>query len=210
MTNPPKFKCAWIKKPELWKRVDDFRAQYWPEGTLPVDIEAIIELRLKLSIVPVRGIFFEWGIDAWLQHDLKGIVVDEQRYLNQKCTDRLRFYLAHEVGHFVLHANLYRSLQLNSIDEWKFIEMNLPPEEYGAFEWQANEFAGRLLVPRDVLEGEVQKARQLITHNSRLYDHLREDPDAVLPRISPPVARLFGVSEWVIETRIQRENLWRW
>ena len=47
---PYEFECKWIDKNDLWKTADEIRSRYWPEGTLPVDMEKIVELRLKLDI----------------------------------------------------------------------------------------------------------------------------------------------------------------
>ena len=88
----------------------------------------------------------------------------------------------------------------------EFIE-NTPENEYGSFEWQANEFAGSLLVPRNMLQSEV----------SRIYDEIKRHGIAhllpeyetdILARNSMKLARPFGVSSIVIEIRVRRENLW--
>jgi hypothetical protein len=44
------FSCRWIDKEKLWKVADDVREKYWPEATLPVNTEKIVEFRLKLYI----------------------------------------------------------------------------------------------------------------------------------------------------------------
>jgi len=77
----------------------------------------------------------------------------------------------------------------------------------GAFEWQANEFAGRLLVPHANLVKEVNKACEPIRENN-LVTFLKTDSDAVLSRVSPALAKPFGVSTDVIEIRVKREGLW--
>lgn len=48
------FKCPYIDKREIWQSADTFRNKYRPEETLPVDIESIVEKRLRLNIEPVH------------------------------------------------------------------------------------------------------------------------------------------------------------
>ena len=75
------------------------------------------------------------------------------------------------------------------------------------FEYQANEFAGRLLVPREDLVHEIENALKLLELNNML-EYLKADPNAVLSRISTQLSRPFGVSTDVIERRVDREKLW--
>ena len=79
--------------------------------------------------------------------------------------------------------------------------------EYRSFEYQANEFAGRLLVPREDLIHEIGKTVETLKCNNML-EYLKGDPYAVLSGISPQLAKPFGVSTDVIETRVKREDLW--
>jgi len=85
--------------------------------------------------------------------------------------------------------------------------LNVPDSEYGHFEFQANEFAGRLLVPRESLILEIEACLETLKKNG-LLNYVSENPDAVLSRISPTLCKPFGVSTQVIEIRVQREELW--
>lgn len=80
--------------------------------------------------------------------------------------------------------------------------------EYRSFEWQANEFAGRLLVPVKGLDSILSEACTMLKNDKKLMDYLTRDPDAVLSRISPQLCKPFGVSEEAIEKRVKREGLW--
>jgi hypothetical protein len=93
------------------------------------------------------------------------------------------------------------------LEEWKNFVHALPEKEYSNFEWQANEFSGRLLVPYPELITEFEKVLKIIEENN-LGQYLESDPDAVLSRISPMLCKLFGVSTVVIETGVKREGLW--
>ena len=119
----------------------------------------------------------------------------------------MRFSFAHELGHFFLHKYLYTRFGIDSPEDWKDFILNVPENEYRSFEWQANEFAGRLLVPRPELRAEMEKVGKVLKENN-LIPFLEKDPDAVLSRISPMLCKPFGVSTEVIERRVKRERLW--
>jgi len=146
-------------------------------------------------------------IDAYLKRDLSGIVVDYDCYMNDKFTNRMRFSFAHELGHFFLHKDIYMKFEIDSPEDWTNFVLNMPENEYKSFEWQANEFAGRLLVPYPDLENQIEKVGGILKENN-LIPFLGIDPDAVLSRISPMLCKPFGVSTEVIERRVKREGLW--
>jgi Zn-dependent peptidase ImmA (M78 family) len=204
---PSEFRCKWIDKSELWFFADDIRKTYWPEGTLPINIEKIVEFRLNLLIKPKRGLFSSIDMDAYLEMDLTAIVVDYDFYMNEKYANRLRFSFAHELGHFFLHKEVFSSFDLIDPVAWKNFILNVPENEYSNFEWQANEFAGRLLVPHLDLVSSIEQAAATIKENN-LTDYLENDPDAVLSRVSPTICKPFGVSADVIKRRAEREGLW--
>ena len=197
----------WIKKEELWQITDDFSNKHWPEDTVPVDMEMIVEKRLGLNIEPMRSLFRDHDIDAYLRLDLKGIVVDLECFMEERFRNRVRFSFAHEIGHYVLHKDVIEQIGLSTSDDWKNHVLALLEKEYRGYEWQANEFAGRLLVPCQKLEKEIMKLFESL-NDAELLEHLKVDPDAVLSQTSHILAQPFGVSEEVIERRIEREDLW--
>ncbi len=202
------FRFSWMEKEDIRKKADGVRATHWGNKSLPVDTEYIVEFNLRLDIEPVKGLFAEFEIDAYLKFDLTGIVVDFERYMNDKFKNRLRFSFAHELGHYFIHRNLLKNLSFNSFSEWKEFILNLPVKEYKSFEWQANEFAGRLVVPLSDLKIHLKQACEKLKENGSLPQYLKKDPDLVLSFITPFLCRPFGISEEVIETRVQREGLW--
>jgi Zn-dependent peptidase ImmA (M78 family) len=201
------FECKWIDPVSLWNIADETRIKYWPESNLPVNTEEIIEFRLRLNIEPVKYLLSTVDIDAYLKRDLSGIVVDYDCYINDKFANRMRFSFAHELGHFFLHKDLYIKFGISSPEGWKDFILNVPENEYKSFEWQANEFAGRLLVPYLELKTEVKKVVEILKENN-LLPFLEMDSDAVLSRISPMLRKPFGVSTEVVERRVKREGLW--
>jgi Zn-dependent peptidase ImmA (M78 family) len=192
---------------DIWDCAEDVRNRYLSSDKLPVDVEAIVEFKLKLNIEPENNLMQTTDMEAYLRSDLRGIVVDHDHYMNEKFANRMRFSFAHELGHFFLHKDFYNMIVFESAEEWENILLSLPDTEYGFFEYQANEFAGRLLVPREDLVHEIENALKLLELNNML-EYLKADPNAVLSRISTQLSRPFGVSTDVIERRVDREKLW--
>jgi Zn-dependent peptidase ImmA (M78 family) len=134
-----------LKNEEIWKRADEFRQKYWGDR-IPVDIELIAERNLDLLMIPVPNLRSQADTEAYLSGDLKEIVYDPDTP-----EVRIRFSVAHEIGHFVLHSDVIKILRTSSPEEWKETQRTLPEAIWGRAEYPAREFAGRVLVPREQL-----------------------------------------------------------
>ncbi|MBN2347049.1 MAG: ImmA/IrrE family metallo-endopeptidase [Candidatus Aminicenantes bacterium] len=203
--DPKKFEAPFIRKEDAWLRADQIRQRYWSSGELPVEVELLL-YPLGLELVPHHSIKETGDVDALLLGDLKTIIVDYQDYMNDKMQNRLRFSIAHELGHFVLHQDVFKDIAHVTIKDWiQFIRL-IPQAEYSYIEQQAYEFAGRLLVPSDRLGREF---RQLIK-KAKNAGFLSWDKtgEAALGFIATPISRIFGVSLEVIEKRLRREGFW--
>jgi len=136
-----RIQIPFLDNDEIRRKADEFRKEYWGDR-IPVDIELIVERNLRLTIIPVANLFSEAHTEAYLSGDLREIAYDPARP-----EPRIRFSIAHEVGHYVLHGEIIKQLRTSSYDEWKRIQLDLPDGLWGRAEYQAREFAGRLLVP---------------------------------------------------------------
>ena len=119
----------------------------------------------------------------------------------------MRFSYAHEIGHYQLHRGLYADLAITTIDDWQLFISSVPDREYRFIEWQANEFAGRLLVPRNMLVEQIGSVKTTLAKNGRI-DLLKRDPGMVLESVSTYIAKPFDVSAEGIKIRVERESLW--
>jgi len=171
---PSDFRCKRIDKKELWSIADDFRKTHWQDGRLPIDIENIVEFRLRFIIEPKHGLFSLIEMDAYLNMNLSTIFVDYDFYMNEKFSNRLRFSFAHEIGHFILHKEIFAEFEIRTVEDWKNFILNIPDYEYSSFEWQANEFAGRLLVPHADLVLTIEQAAKVIKEKN-LINYLEND-----------------------------------
>jgi hypothetical protein len=187
---------------DVRRRADAFLAQHHPDCTIPVPIEEIIEFELGMDIVPTPGLHQFLEVDGFITSDLQEIWVDQFVYDSRP--GRYRFTLAHEVGHSILHADIFRSRTFHSVAEWKTFVNSIPDKEHGWLEYQAYAFAGLALVPREPLEAATTKCVDLIRGEGIDLD---ENWDFAWSRIAAFLAKQFEVSTAVIERRLQKDEL---
>ena len=206
MNDPRKFKAPFIPKALIWQEADRLRAEHPAGRLLPVHILDLAEFDLDLDLVPVDGLREELDIDALLMGDLSSILLDKRSFMSPRLEYRLRFSVAHEIGHLILHRDIYAGLKHATAREW-FDDISAIPEvEYGWVEWQAYEFAGRLLVPPEPLREAFQAAIQS-AQAAGYSDWLAAD-EAALDYIATRIAPKFGVSSEVIAKRLRVEKQW--
>ena len=204
-TDPRNFKAPFIDQQQCWNAAETFRLQYWPSADIPVDVLAIAEFDLDLGIRTVTGLKQEADTDALLLSDWKTLVVDQQQYMDPRFNNRLRFSIAHELGHYVLHKSVFETIPRGSSEEWISFMKDMPDKEYSFLEYHAYEFAGRLLVPLNELKMEFEKALVEVEQSGISR---RKLSDAHLSYLCNPPAKRFAVSPDVIERRLGREKLW--
>jgi hypothetical protein len=206
LKDPRRFKAPFIPKERIWEEADKLRAAFPAGRELPVKVLDLAEFDLHLDLVPISGLREELDIDALLMGDLKSILLDKRAFMSPKLEYRLRFSVAHELGHLILHRDIYAGLQHSTSKEWFDYISAIPEVEYGWVEWQAYEFAGRLLVPPNALRENFQNAVR--TAEAAGYADWMGADEAALDYISTRISQAFGVSTEVIAKRIRIEKFW--
>ncbi len=115
--------------------------------------------------------------------------------------------MAHELSHYYLHKEQILKAKFSSIEEWIDFRQNIPEEDINWFESQADEFAGSLLVPKNVLISLLEKERSKIEKYINSTD-CEESHEHAINAVSLLLCGKFEVSHKVIETRIRKEKLW--
>jgi hypothetical protein len=110
LNDPRKFKAPFIPKARIWQEADRLRAEHLAGCLLPVHILDLAEFDLGLDLVPVDGLREELDIDALLMGDLSSILLDKRSFMSPRLEYRLRFSVAHEIGHLILHRDIYAGL----------------------------------------------------------------------------------------------------
>jgi Zn-dependent peptidase ImmA (M78 family) len=135
------------------------------------------------------------------------IFLDKQAYEDFEGGDhweerRLRYSVAHEIGHFVLHRQEILASFFESIGDFK--KWAGRREDCNSAEYQAHEFAGRLLVP---LESLVRVYDEACAAEDRKSTGWREQPNA-RSDLAKKIGPRFGVNRGVIEVRFDHEGIW--
>ncbi len=187
---------------DLRKKADEFLSAYNPSGAIPVPIEEIVEFDFNINIVPVLGLQREFEVEGFTSSDLKNIYVDEYVYTDY--LNRYRFTLAHEIGHIVLHRNLYNANRFSSIAGWKEFINSLSEEEHGWLEYQGYAFAGLVLVPRGSL---IKHTSEFVKRIKGKKISLEQNWDFTWELIIEHLGKAFQVSSSVIEKRLDKDSI---
>lgn len=180
------------------KSADNFRDEYW-DSTVPIDIEKIIDVKMGINIIPSPGLQNLCDTDALISSDWRSITVDYNRYLDERYQNRLRFSFAHEIGHFILHKNIYKSFKIKSTKNFQSFIKEIPSAQYGYLETQANKFANFLLIPRERLISETKKWTKKNAELNNLIVSGKLNKKDVNSYLAIPISKVFGVSENAVE-----------
>lgn len=194
------------RREEIRRLAEETRVQYWSADVLPVDIDLILE-RLRVEIIPVARLRKEVGVDACIAADLTAVYLDLEYSRDERMNPRVRFSLAHELGHIVLHPHIfedYRAHAPGGVLDWaKHIRSRYDIE---LLERESNEFAGCFLVPADLLQDRYNKLYPFVSQ--RMLEN-NIDPESVSAEtlygyMANEICREFEVSSTVIEIRLGR------
>jgi hypothetical protein len=143
-------------KQEIEQKANEILNSYYNNGeiSLPIDIESIIETELKLRLYIEPGLTNQFTGEAYLTIDAKRISVDEDLFSNNRRRSRLNFSLAHEIGHYVLHRDLFS--MVNSVEDYLKEIKKVDDKTYEIIEKEADIFAGFFLMPRIVLDAYIE------------------------------------------------------
>ncbi len=196
-----------LTKKEIKSRAEEFNNTYNSEKEIPIPLELIIESKLKIDIVPIPHLKLELENDAFISKDFTSIFIDQLCYMEHET--RCRFSLAHEIGHYCLHKTIYENLVYTSKDEWKEIYLSIDDEDYGWVEFQANYFAGCLLIPDFSLQSEFNKIldRIILLINEAKNEGINRETylESAVSHISTKLSPIFNVSTLCMESRIKKD-----
>jgi Zn-dependent peptidase ImmA (M78 family) len=167
-------------------------------GSPPIEVELIAE-RKGFDLIPIEGLRNLSSTDAYLSTHLKQIAYDPNVVNN-----RIRFSIAHELGHYYLHKEILDAVRFESFDKWKKTIKEIPGWFWGTVEKQANQFAAKLLVPRRLIIATIPDYSFELSAAKLI---IPDDIDAIREFLAVPLARKFEVSEDVIRIRLERENI---
>lgn len=197
------------KDDEIWAAAEEFRCRkdIRPYANVPIDVFSIAEIVLRLDPLLAPRLYDRFKVDAAISFDLTSIFLDKQAYEDFERGDRweekrLRYSVAHEIGHCVLHREEILASSFESVRDFR--RWAGRREDCNSAEYQAHEFAGRLLVPLRVL---AQVYDELCAAEDRRNKGWREQPNA-RSELAKKIAPRFGVNRGVVEVRFHRDGIW--
>lgn len=196
-----KIKIKFIKLAEIKEKANSFRQKFWNEE-IPIDIEKIIEIKLRIYIITVPQLRVLCDTDAFITPNKNQIYVDKDMYMDERNRNRLRFSYAHEMGHYILHNELYESLNIDNYEDYYRFYDELSEEEYGKIETQANLFASYLLVPRDRLAVYKQEVERKFIKK----EIVNIEKEMLNSYLAIPLSKLFGISEEAMKNILNNED----
>jgi Zn-dependent peptidase ImmA (M78 family) len=186
---------------------EEFRSEQIFDNSLPVDIERVIEDTMGISIIPIKSLQKSCDMEGFISKDFKKIYVDEDLYMDDRYYKRVRFTIAHEIGHLLLHRSNIDGLKFENENDWIKFRMGINDKTLGWFETQASEIAGRILVPFDQLVESFKEARTSIMKKHSSWDSQKLDDDEIFIMAAQMICKRFDVSADVIERRLRKENV---
>jgi hypothetical protein len=155
------------EKSEIEAKAAQALKDAYPGGvTIPIDIDLLVESNPRVDqIVPIPSLESRFGVAGVLtvrparRFD---ILVDEDTLDYQR--SRASFTIAHELGHVVLHAEVFAGCK--TVDEAVSLGVRLK-KAYRFLEEDANSFASSILMPH----------RQILDHTAALYQYLVKNGD---------------------------------
>jgi hypothetical protein len=152
-----KIKINYLTDKDVEKVTTDLLRHFGVFDSLPVPIEQIVDKKMRINVIPFPNLLDVFGTNSCISGDLSSLYIDERLYTNLPL--QFNFALAHELGHFHLHAHIYKNRPFSTIEGYKAFIRDFDETAYAAFEAQAHSFAGQFLVPSHVLEHQFELNR---------------------------------------------------
>lgn len=194
----------------VWRKINELRTEFeiLNEDRTPIDVFTFLEVDLGLDPIPFDDLNAKYRVEAAIKADFSGIYLDAEQYaLMEKGPEwklsRLRFSVAHELAHYFLHRELPQAADFASLPDFALWTTSYGGRKYSA-EQEANEFAGRLLVPESRLASLFDKfapEAELLVPNFMQSGSIRD-------KFAEKVAPRFGVNAQVIAIRLDRDGVW--
>lgn len=182
---------------------ESFLKEHHADLSIPVPIEDILELKLGVEIRPLPGLRQAHSRSGILLSSGKVIAVDNHDFESNQT--RLRFTLAHELGHILLHEVHVKSVSIDDAAQaWKQYS-SIDSKVLGEMESDASYFAGHILVPRVALVAELDRVKQKLPADPK-HD-ITGKGVAVRDTVARTMASPFGVSPKVVRIRLEEEGL---
>lgn len=152
---PKEIRIKYLSEKEILKKATSFLDKYNSKMEIPVPLEKIAEKDLDINFLTVPNLKNLIECDGYVSDNFKTITFDDDIF--NSCEVRAHFTLAHELGHYFLHQDLYNSYQIKDIDSFMKFQKSIGDKGWRSLEIQANIFAGFILFPYKPLKSLIEK-----------------------------------------------------
>jgi len=200
----------WLPEAVIHRHADNLRLQHFPDGKIPVDVLLLVE-DMGIHLVPIPFLQQETGAPGCIAMNEDEILVDQDVLMKPNRENYLRFTVAHELGHKILHDNLITFLREQaegSVQRWNDLMVEYQRHDLAEnFEWQANEFAGHFLVPPHALAFALQPFLESLRQDAVRASVFTVEQIAAF--LAPRLNGRFQVSQEVMQIRMSKEPMIR-
>ncbi|URD70655.1 ImmA/IrrE family metallo-endopeptidase [Leptospira borgpetersenii] len=147
---------------------------------------------------------------AYLNVEKNTIFIDESLRISSK----FLFVLAHEIGHLIIHKDL--RFNQDDYEDFQESKYNTVSNRYDLenpknwIEWQANQFASCVLLPKDSLIVRIIYVQRTLSINRNVGTVFCDDQDINIEdyeKILESLSKYFGVSKVILEIRLKQLGL---
>lgn len=129
--DPGKIISVKITQKKIREEAETFREQHIFTDAPPVDIEHVIEATMGIRIIPVKSLQKSCDVEGFISKDFKSIYIDEFLYTDDRYYKRVRFTIAHEIGHLILHRSTIDAVIFDDDIDWIKFRPELNDESLG-------------------------------------------------------------------------------
>lgn len=193
----------WLKPSAIENAAWEFLKQNKSHEKIPVNVELIAE-KNGINIIELPELQRSASIEGFITSDFSSIYIDQS--ISRNVPVRGRFTIAHELGHMVLHNDIYSKYSFSSITDWIEFQEEINEKTYGSIEWQGYSFAGCLLVPKffldDLFKINLDSVFPLID-DAKFYGMDRDSYlNSAISFLADKMAPAFDVSTEVVNRRV--------
>lgn len=194
---------------EIHADAEAFRNLHAPGVIGAIELDAIIEFGLKMELRPVRHLLRRVRVRACVAGNGRTVWVDNALMRHEP--EQTNEALAHEIAHAQLHSVYLPPVPFSSLDDVRRFHASLGQQLVLRLENEADEWAGRLLLPRRqlkmVFDSAYRSTMQLFA--DLLSPSVPFDVVGIIrERISWVVAQRFAVTPALALRWIEKDCLW--
>lgn len=175
---------------------------YHPSLELPIPVEEIIDVAAGLHINFSPNLWNTYRQSGYLSFARQTIWIDETQY--NLYEHKYRFTLAHEFGHYLLHADYYQQGEIHGIESLIKWRLQTSKKDLDWMDTHADWFAGCLLVPSQPLESICREVALKYREEFPAYVWLN---DTFWDYATKDMMSTFDVSTVTIAKQIQKEGI---